>query len=145
MHQILWFFFEGPMNNPSVRSLNIFGFWGKNFQNAIILRRPKLDAQICKVVLLTCVWLWLWKNKYLNSFTSSIFPSQSDFEKKIAPNSLIFFDGPMNNPSVRSPKIFGFWGKNFQNAIIFRYAEFHWPVCDCTVVHSVSALLCLAS
>jgi len=46
LHQILWFFVEEPINNPSFRSLNIFGFWDKNFQNPMLLRRPKLDDQI---------------------------------------------------------------------------------------------------
>ena len=40
-------FFEGPMNKPSDRSAKIFGFWEFFLQNPIILRRPKLDAQIC--------------------------------------------------------------------------------------------------
>ena len=57
LHQIRWFFFDGPINNPFVRSLNIFGFWGKNFQNPIILRIRKLDAQFVRVPL-TCVWLY---------------------------------------------------------------------------------------
>ena len=56
--------FVGQMNNPSVRISNIFGFWGKNFQNTIILRKTKLDAQICRVPL-TCVWLYSCTHKSL--------------------------------------------------------------------------------
>ena len=45
------------MNNPSIWFLNIFGFWGKIFQNPFILKRTRLDAQMCRVPL-TCVWLY---------------------------------------------------------------------------------------
>ena len=48
LHQIRWFIFEGPMNNPSACSYNI-GFWAKKIQNPIILRIKKLDAQICRI------------------------------------------------------------------------------------------------
>ena len=61
-----------------------------------------------------------WENKYLNLATSLFFPHQSDFEKKLHQILSFFFDGPMNNPYVCSPNIFGFWGKKFQNPIILR-------------------------
>ena len=69
------------------------------------------------------------KNKYLNLSTSSVFPPQSDFEKRLHQILRNFFCGPMNNSSVRSPKIFGFWGKNFQNPIILRITKLDAQIC----------------